>query len=315
VTSDVFATTLVLPSNIYSALCIGYDGAYVHGYVDGVEVGNLSSAGIGVAGVSPGLMFGYPSPTYIGDGTFDSLRFFNYSITQSDVNTWYSETWVDQSVSEVVSGYTVSTTSLMPVANGDAVLTLNLTLNAPANITVDVFGANYSTQVTCSGVSEAICSVNVPYYAPEGEYYVNLSDGALNQSLGNVFNYSGLLIETKSADVMSFSGDTFGLTDVQVDAPIIIYNSGNKLITNLTVTGYDLVGQSAPSIVLNVSSFRAGTTLNNSVVLENGVPVSVPFTIVPGNNSYAEFYLWVSIPTTQYPQRYISTTSWGLSIS
>jgi hypothetical protein len=48
------------------------------------------------------------------------------------------------------------------------------------------------------------------------------------------------------------------------------------------------------------------------VMMENGIEKSVSYALNPGDNSTVAFYLWVSTPSSVYPQSYIATTPWSL---
>ena len=78
------------------------------------------------------------------------------------------------------------------------------------------------------------------------------------------------------------------------------------------ITAYDLSGVSIPSYKLLASYFKAGSELNSSVQLVDGVEEDIPFELVTGANSTLSLNMWLSVPNTVYPQSYVSTVPWSL---
>jgi len=121
-------------------------------------------------------------------------------------------------------------------------------------------------------------------------------------------SYSLLIDKAFDTETIKFSNTIAGQTNMSSDNLITVSNTGNGDITSISLTAYDLVG--ANGMMLSASYFRAGTTLTDSVMLQNGVPVSVPFNLTAGLNSSATFRLWVSAPSSVLPQQYVSGTPW-----
>jgi hypothetical protein len=163
------------------------------------------------------------------------------------------------------------------------------------------------------------CSAYFQYYSAPGDYdlLVTMTNGSetLHRQIPSCVNYGELVSIHRSGDTMSFVGNPYGGINVSVDQPIRIYNYGNVPVIETLVTAYDLTGVLVPSINLSASYFRAGSSLQNSAQLQNGVGVSVPFNLTTGNNSYVEFYLWMSAPSNQYPQAYTAQTPWSVQLS
>jgi hypothetical protein len=188
----------------------------------------------------------------------------------------------------------------------------------PANISIsgDLSNGAEFEGLSCVGLN---CSATMQFYAAPG--YWNLSAlymdkyGNQDLSLENAVTYAVLISTSKSDDKLSYSSPIIGNNNVSADVPITIRNAGNVEYDEILLTAYDLTGVVVPTKVLNVSYFRAGVSLGNSVQLENAVQKSVPFTLTRGADVSLGFNLWLSAPSTLYPQSYISLTPWDLTLS
>lgn len=158
------------------------------------------------------------------------------------------------------------------------------------------------------------CDFTMQYYYPAGFY-----------DLG-AYIYDGLFTKNQSyinksvTEYYELSASTFdSVIEFDVVAgeeslsAIIINNTGNKVFDNVTVTGYDLIGEVIGYPPLNVSYFSVNS-VNNSGSAEDlidGSSVQVPGMSISLMSS-AYMYLFVNLPGDVYPQIY--TATWILNV-
>jgi surface protein len=191
---------------------------------------------------------------------------------------------------------------------------VNLTLTHVGNTT------NLTKEASCDPLTNE-CTIPLNFYDPTGDY--NYTSVLVKDRFGSTPEYSIfggikyylLTALMKDREFVTFSGSLIGVPNVKCDVPIQLINSGNGEITNITLIAYDLVGETDPTKIIPASSFRAGDILQNSVQLNNSVPVQLSLSLDPGNKSYINLNLWISAPADTYPQSYYSPHSWALSIS
>jgi hypothetical protein len=159
------------------------------------------------------------------------------------------------------------------------------------------------------------CTVPMQYYYGNGSYdmVVKYADGGeiVNLSTVGACEYGQLIASRKDVGIVTFPGAAAGVANVSSSVPVRMYNTGNVQLA-LSMTGYDLVGQISPGNKLLASSFKAGTTLQTAVNMSNGVEVSLGESLVPGNGSRVDTWLWLSMPSTMFPQNYVVTTPWQI---
>ena len=156
------------------------------------------------------------------------------------------------------------------------------------------------------------------YYDPAGTWAINVSvwdlAGAYANNTANTFNFSELLYISLSSTVFGF-GDFFpdSINQPAASNPLLIDNMGNVNLTQINITGYDMVNGSysisAYNITVNVSD-APGTHL------QNGLSVIIPSANVNvdvnGIDSNASLYFYISTPSVP-PLNYTSSSDWVIS--
>jgi Concanavalin A-like lectin/glucanases superfamily len=205
-----------------------------------------------------------------------------------------------------------------------AVIQVNFTVLVPqtfvtesSTVTLSLDGDYYAAACGYSVVSSSerdyICNVTMHYWYGAGDYdrnvtYVN--DGLTAVDLGSAAcTYGQLVASQRMTNTVGFSDAAPGLEDVQSDNAVVILNTGNVPI-NLSMVAYNLSGVKLPSAELDAADFKVGSTLGTSVQLQHGVEKNLSITISPGDESDADVWLWLSMPSDQVLQDYVTITSW-----
>ena len=257
---------------------------------------------------------------YVGDGT-SSCDFGSFTT----LNTWNAtpgthinetiQLWTGVCPTElppIIENSSVSNPAPTVTPGTSTVVELNLTMSSSQAVQLNISNGAYSFIVDCGTGLVLDCPIALPYYAPPGDYNVDVIGETQTQELTSVFNYAAGQYTARVGDSVTFSGATYGVQNKTPDAPLVYYNQGNVPVTAAYLTAHDLT--SSMGYTLSVSNFRAGLTIENSVPLQNNVPVSIPFALVTGNNSQVNFYIWSNIPSNQYPTQYVSNQIWGLTL-
>jgi outer membrane protein assembly factor BamB len=262
---------------------------------------------------SPAVANGY---IYVGmsDGKLYQLNATNISLPNPappappfDITSVFCSSPVSPVESSTVN-YTIGAN-----VTSDEVPSVMMTLTLEGS----VYNSSSCTYQNISGNNRTFtCEVLFQYYYAPGAYDVSAffatSNETKNLTSAAACTYNELLAVVKDRQIVTFSAPIIGYNNVSIDVPISISNTGNANITSALLTAYDIPGTIIPSYKLFASYFRAGSDLGSSTQLANGVQKNVTFTLNPGVNSTIDFYLWVSVPSDQYPQQYISTIPWQL---
>lgn len=162
------------------------------------------------------------------------------------------------------------------------------------------------------------CEYPVHYYLSAGSYSAQVTYNNAPGNLTSTVNVTscsvGTLLAYQQVQVttIAFPGAAPGVNNVIGANPVTIQNTGNAPLY-VRMTGYDLTGRTIPSNKLLSSSFKSGSALNASYSLPNSVSTYIGMLLQPGVNVTTQAYLWLSMPSNQFPQDYYSATPWVLS--
>jgi hypothetical protein len=222
--------------------------------------------------------------------------------------------------------YSTSCPAQTPLVGNAVNVTVDVNISSLVDINLtygNISLGNYSGECILSGGPmnfSGICYVPFEYYYDPGVYdasvYVSGDHAGLSFQnstfMPGLCTYNELLAVQRDRDTMTLSGSFIGQENVSADVPIKVSNAGNKNVTLIRITAYDLVGTVVPSKKIPAFAFRAGTNLGSSIQLEHGVQKSISIELVPGSNSSIDFSIWLSAPVDTYPQSYVTTTPWQL---
>jgi hypothetical protein len=183
---------------------------------------------------------------------------------------------------------------------------------------IDIY-ATENVSTCASEIKTYNCSVPMEYYYPAGAYNLKIDSqdpyGTRNQTSVVEITFGELAAFSQDRTYVTFSGDFVGQANKSIEAPIVVTNTGNKNVTVASILAYDLTGNTVPGYKLGAQYFRAGGTLETSSQLIHGQTVNASLSLPAGPGENASFYLWLSAPSTLYPQGYHSDPSWSMSLN
>jgi len=285
---------------------------------DGTIVGEI----IGVNSVSAtdtSLTSGYVG-IRVGGKFSDTCRVDNYRVRKyADPEPTYSigeEEQPDTTPPTILSiNYPPS---LDPIENSNSTLILNFTAsdeNLNDSSAQAIIKIDSTTHINTSCIATTInsttkrydCNIDLTYYDKAGSWNINVSicdtsnNCAYNDS--NNFTYNQLKAFIVNTSLIDFG--TFHLTDPNITRTLKLTNTGNVNITQINVTGYDLVGVINNNYKLlcsdNIFKVNEQYLINNTAITVQGAYIDV----YPNDNYYLNFTLIpTNIPVTTISQEY-----------
>ena len=209
----------------------------------------------------------------------------------------------------------------LPVAN---VVRVNFSVYAPLGFSSPTTRVVVSkNSVTTNGVCSYTvidgqnrnynCTAPIRYFYEPGSWnvLVNYTDGvkSIQSTSSGLCTVGETYAVVANVTSLSFPTAVPGRVDAPSNKAIIMRNTGNVL-AHTSLKAQDLVGRQTPAVHLNASSFRAGLTLNSSVVLVKDVATDVNVDLVPEEGSRADIWLWLTMDAALPVQDYYSVVLW-----
>jgi len=178
---------------------------------------------------------------------------------------------------------------------------------------------NCSNNTVDSNTVEYNCSVNMQYYDYAGTWAINVS--IMDNSQASAYNattdftYGELIYIQVSPTIFGF-GDYYPpgpSYQAATSNPLEIDNMGNVNLTEINVTGYNLVNGSytlgVSNVTVNVTD-ATGTTLQNANAIT--IPDAAIYVDVGGVDANESLYFYITIPNVPAIY-YNSSSSWVIS--
>ncbi len=189
-----------------------------------------------------------------------------------------------------------------------------------------------ATNTSCSSADidadtrEYTCTVNMQYWYQHPENFSvrcfagdNNDTTLVTTDAANAFDYTQLVASSADGTTVDFgtitSGD-YGTTVTDTNSPLNITNTGNTVLSTVSVTGADLTQTGKPNIdvgqfAVDELSTYSGAAQNLTTGKQQVASVSVSLEdSTPGGN-YDEVYVWFTVPGTLEPGSYSGTwTLW-----
>jgi len=227
--------------------------------------------------------------------------------------------------------------SINPVESGVSIVNINFTVydalgNSSINIStaqVVVNNSGISRQSgagACSGIAvnttavNITCNVSMQYYDVPGIWSVNVSvkdnSGNYVENTSTTFTYNALYAISLNTNNLDFGVLNVGDVNKTTGA-LILNNTGNFNYTLVQLKAYNLVNGTD---FINVSNFRVNiTNISMGTSLINNTYINVTGAMLPrstdssiGNQS---MYIYVDIPIGTSTKKFMSLSSWTLSLS
>jgi hypothetical protein len=165
------------------------------------------------------------------------------------------------------------------------------------------------------------CNITIWYWYPAGLYDLNVSifDSTFNQIINASLNHGCEVYSLLSAQFYPqylYFNMVPGLNNTPSQNPIIINNTGNENLTNISVKAYDLIGWSS-ILSANFTMVSPINDTSTAVNLSNNISVQMNSSsiISANNNSYINLYFWASVPQNQSAQAYNSIMPWEIQVN
>lgn len=159
------------------------------------------------------------------------------------------------------------------------------------------------------------CTAPIHFYDPSGTYATNVNVSVTPNVTSATLSCTNLQLvaSQRVGSAVSFPGAVPGSVNVAGDQPVLLRNTGNKVL-NVALRGYDLVGRLNSSATLGANQFYTGLSTPTTQVLHN-VSVVQPFTVPVGVNGNQSLKFWVSLPSNLQVQEYSAASPWQLVMS
>jgi hypothetical protein len=266
-----------------------------------------------------------------------NITLYYYNITSCDAQGFcnisgpYNFTTASSNYAPTISNIT-NIADQMPVADNITVVNINFTAtdydgvdnlnDSSATLVVNRSGVTRNGSCTANDINATAttynCSVALQYYDSAGAWSINVSvkdlADAYANNTENTFNFTELIYIHLSSHVFGF-GEFFpdSVDQPASSNPLFIDNLGNVNLTQINITGYDLVNGSftigVGNVTVNISD-APGIALQDSINLTIfGANVTAD---VNGVDANASLYFYISIPNVP-PLNFTSTSDWVIS--
>jgi len=278
-----------------------------------------------IAGDFDGYFYGYElntndpanywvNKTGLTDGNYSFYCFVNDSIN-------YNQTEIRNVTLDTTPPTILSVnypTSLDPIENSNSTLVLNFTAsdqNLNDSSAQAIIKIDSTTHINTSCIATTInsttkrydCNIDLTYYDKAGSWNINVSIcdtfNKCTYNDSNNFIYNQLKAFIVNTSLIDFG--TFHLTDPNITRTLKLTNTGNVNITQINVTGYDLVGVINNNYKLlcsdNIFKVNEQYLINNTAITVQGAYIDV----YPNDNYYLNFTLIpTNVPVTMFAQEY-----------